>query len=49
MTRMDKSMESTKQSFATVRTGRASPAMLDRIQVRTFEIWRFCAMLVPVC
>jgi ribosome recycling factor len=33
MERMEKSLESTKQSFATVRTGRASPAMLDRIQV----------------
>ncbi|BDA50775.1 Ribosome-recycling factor [Coccomyxa sp. Obi] len=33
MTRMDKSLESTRESFATVRTGRATPSMLDRIQV----------------
>ncbi len=33
MERMDKSLESVKRSFATVRTGRANPAMLDRIEV----------------
>jgi ribosome recycling factor len=31
--RMDKSIESTRQEFNGVRTGRASPALLDRIQV----------------
>src|ERR671935_293306 len=31
--RMDKSIESTRQEFNSVRTGRASPALLDRIQV----------------
>ena len=31
--RMDKSIESTKQEFATVRTGRASPHLLDRVNV----------------
>ena len=40
MERMEKSLESTKSSFATVRTGRASPAMLDRIQVR---VWGWSA------
>lgn len=34
MERMDKSLESVKRSFATVRTGRANPAMLDRVEVR---------------
>lgn len=33
MERMDSSLEAVKRSFATVRTGRASPAMLDRIEV----------------
>ena len=31
--RMDKSVESIRQKFGTVRTGRASPALLDRIMV----------------
>ena len=31
--RMGKSIESTKQELATVRTGRASPHLLDRVQV----------------
>src|SRR6478672_11993467 len=31
--RMSKSVESTRQGFGTVRTGRASPALLDRINV----------------
>ena len=31
--RMDKSVESIRQEFGSVRTGRASPALLDRIQV----------------
>jgi ribosome recycling factor len=31
--RMSKSVDSTKSEFATVRTGRASPALLDRIVV----------------
>lgn len=31
--RMDKSLEVIKRSFASVRTGRANPAMLDRIEV----------------
>ena len=31
--RMDKSVESTRHEFGTVRTGRASPALLDRIMV----------------
>jgi ribosome recycling factor len=30
---MDKSVESTRHKFASVRTGRASPALLDRINV----------------
>ena len=30
---MDKSVEATRQKFGSVRTGRASPALLDRIQV----------------
>jgi ribosome recycling factor len=30
---MDKSVESTRQKFQSVRTGRASPALLDRINV----------------
>ncbi|HYZ29514.1 MAG TPA: ribosome recycling factor, partial [Thermoleophilaceae bacterium] len=31
--RMAKSVEATKNEFATVRTGRASPALLDRVHV----------------
>ena len=31
--RMDKSVESTKAEFSTVRTGRASPALLERVVV----------------
>jgi ribosome recycling factor len=31
--RMDKSVESTRTEFNTVRTGRASAALLDRIQI----------------
>ncbi len=31
--RMDKSVDSTRQEFGSVRTGRASPALLDRVQV----------------
>ena len=31
--RMQKSVEATRGEFATVRTGRASPHLLDRIQV----------------
>jgi ribosome recycling factor len=30
---MDKSVEATKHEFGTVRTGRASPSLLDRVQV----------------
>jgi ribosome recycling factor len=32
-TRMDKSVEATKHEFGSVRTGRASPSLLDRVQV----------------
>ena len=31
--RMDKSVEATHEHFNSVRTGRAAPALLDRIQV----------------
>ena len=31
--RMGKSIEATRHEFATVRTGRASPHLLDRVQV----------------
>src|SRR5438067_9139738 len=31
--RMDKSIDSTRQEFNSVRTGRASPSLLDRVQV----------------
>lgn len=33
MEKMEKSVEATKRSFNTVRTGRANAAMLDRIEV----------------
>jgi ribosome recycling factor len=33
MRRMDKSVESAREKFNTVRTGRASPALLDRVTV----------------
>ena len=33
MERMEKSMDSLKGKFSTIRTGRANPAILDRIQV----------------
>jgi ribosome recycling factor len=32
-TRMHKSVEATQTEFATLRTGRASPALLDRVQI----------------
>src|SRR6186997_2247439 len=31
--RMDKSVEAAQTEFATLRTGRASPALLDRVQI----------------
>jgi ribosome recycling factor len=34
--RMGKSIESTRHEFATVRTGRASPHLLDRVQVEYY-------------
>lgn len=34
--RMGKSLESVKSSFNTIRTGRANPAMLDRIEVQYY-------------
>jgi ribosome recycling factor len=34
--RMDKSVETAKHEFTTIRTGRASAALLDRIQVSTY-------------
>jgi ribosome recycling factor len=34
--RMHKSVESTRHEFATVRTGRASPALLDRVNVEYY-------------
>jgi ribosome recycling factor len=35
---MDKSVEATRQKFGSVRTGRASPALLDRIQVDYYGV-----------
>ena len=32
--KMEKAVEAVKRNFGTIRTGRANPAMLDRIQVR---------------
>lgn len=34
MERMEKSLEAVRRSFTTVRTGRANPSMLDRIEVQ---------------
>src|SRR3954471_13326351 len=34
--RMDKSVEAAKHEFTTIRTGRASAALLDRVQVSTY-------------
>jgi len=34
--RMDKAVEATEHEFATIRTGRASPALLDKIQVPAY-------------
>src|SRR5690349_25011288 len=34
--RMDKTVENTKHEFTTIRTGRASAALLDRIQVSAY-------------
>jgi ribosome recycling factor len=36
--RMDKSVESMRHEFSSVRTGRASPALLDRIQVDYYGV-----------
>lgn len=35
MERMEKTLEATKTNFNTVRTGRASPSLLDRVEVKT--------------
>ncbi len=35
-TRMKKAIESTRSEFAAIRTGRASPALLDRLQVDAY-------------
>lgn len=35
MERMEKTLEATKSNFNTVRTGRASPNLLDRVEVKT--------------
>ncbi|GAC1307232.1 MAG: ribosome recycling factor [Vulcanimicrobiaceae bacterium] len=35
-TRMQKALDATRNDFASVRTGRASPALLDRIQVEAY-------------
>ena len=34
--RMDKSVETTKHEFTTIRTGRASAALLERVQVKAY-------------
>lgn len=34
MERMEKTLEATKSNFNTVRTGRASPNLLDRVEVK---------------
>lgn len=36
MERMEKTLEATKSTFNTVRTGRASPSLLDRVQVEYY-------------
>jgi ribosome recycling factor len=36
MTRMDKAVNSVKMNFSTIRTGRATPNMLDRIEVEYY-------------
>ena len=41
--RMQKSVEATRNEFATVRTGRASPHLLDRIEVDYYGATRRCA------
>ena len=45
MERMESSLESVKRSFSSVRTGRASPSMLDRVEV---GVLRHCEAQVPV-
>ncbi len=35
-TRMQKAIDATRNDFASVRTGRASPALLDRLQVESY-------------
>jgi hypothetical protein len=35
MEKMEKSLEATKRAFGSVRTGRANPSMLDRIEAST--------------
>jgi len=36
---MDKSVDATRGKFSSVRTGRASPALLDRILVDYYAAW----------
>ena len=38
MDRMEKTLESVQRNFGTVRTGRASPSMLDRIDVDYYGV-----------
>jgi hypothetical protein len=45
MERMEKTLEATRSNFNTVRTGRASPSLLDRVEVCVEIIWLF--MTIP--
>jgi ribosome recycling factor len=36
MERMEKTLEATRSNFNTVRTGRASPSLLDRVEVEYY-------------
>ena len=44
MERMDKCVASVKRSFGTIRAGRASPEMLDRVMVRAYERIEVCEL-----
>lgn len=43
MDRMEKSIEAVRRSFASVRTGRANPAMLDRIEASAAPAAAWCS------
>ena len=50
MERMEKSLESVTSNFASIRTGRATPTMLDRVKVHTSDMGlQICDDYLALC